>query len=64
MTDLLTRPLRSEADILDDLKWARERLHDSQEHTQIVRLEERRDALWKELASVREARALDQEPQT
>ena len=37
------------ARIKSDLRWVTERLHDSQEHAQIVRLEEKRERLWAEL---------------
>jgi len=53
--------MRTEAEIMDDLRWVGERLHDSQEHAQIVRLEEKQERLWKELAAVKEAAALTQE---
>lgn len=47
--------MRTEAEIMDDLGWIRDRLHDSQEHAQIVRLEEKQERLWKELEQVRAA---------
>lgn len=37
----------------DEISWVNDRLHDSQEHAQIVRLEAKRERLWKELEAAR-----------
>lgn len=40
--------MRTLADVMSDIRWASERLHDSQEHAEIVKYEARLKALWDE----------------